>query len=264
MTGKRLVSRKTPNRMPPPMPSGRKQRAPTASALIRGALRARIASLEFLPGQVINEKELATAFGVSRTPVHEAVLKLAEEGLVEIFPQAGTFVSRIPFAALPEVLIIRRALEETSARFAAMNAAEDDLAHLTGTMQALAGAAERNDRAAFHQADEDFHAGLAEAAGYPGIWALTQQVKIQVDRFRRLTLPQEGRMKRVIVEHGAVLDAVRARDAGRAATAMGEHLGGLLADLGGVAGLNPDYFDTTSRAPRPKTRAPSAQSMETA
>ena len=94
-------------------------RAATASARIYSDLRAELVSLERRPGVVISEAEIALSYGVSRTPVREAILKLSDEGLVDIFPQSGIFVSRIPLAALPEAIIIRKALEETTARLAA-------------------------------------------------------------------------------------------------------------------------------------------------
>jgi DNA-binding GntR family transcriptional regulator len=250
---RRASPRKAPNRMPSAASGA--PRSPTASSVIRAELRAQIASLVLLPGQPINEREIAERHGVSRTPVHEAVLKLADEGLVAIFPQAGTFVARIPLHALPEGIIIRRALEETSARLAADHAEADHVQILTDVMAAMRRAAAAGDRAAFHGADEDFHEAVAHAAGYPGIWRVTQQVKVQVDRFRRLTLPQQGRMTRVLEEHDAVLDAIKAGEGAAAGAAMGAHLGGLLADLGGIAGLNPDYFDMTQPISRPAGRA---------
>jgi len=74
------------------------------------------------PGEVISEAEIALSYGVSRTPVREAILKLSDEGLLEIFPQSGIFVSRIPIAALPEAIIVRKALEATTAQLAAERA----------------------------------------------------------------------------------------------------------------------------------------------
>ena len=73
-------------------------------------------------GEPILEAEIALSYGVSRTPVREAILKSSDEGLVDIFQQSGIFVSRIPLAALPEAIIIRKALEETQARSAAQRA----------------------------------------------------------------------------------------------------------------------------------------------
>src|SRR5229473_2788845 len=86
-------------------------RTATASSKIYSDLRAQLVSMERRPGEVISEAEIALSYGVSRTPVREALLKLSDEGLLEIFPQSGIFVSRIPIAALPEAIIVRKAHE---------------------------------------------------------------------------------------------------------------------------------------------------------
>src|ERR1700729_4040510 len=100
-------------------PWGGEFRSGRARSVIYTKLRAQIISLERRPGDSILEGQITSDYGGSRTPVREAVLKLADEGLVEIFPQSGTFVARIPLAALPETIVIRKALEKTSARLAA-------------------------------------------------------------------------------------------------------------------------------------------------
>ena len=199
-------------------------------------------SLRRRPGEAVSEKEIAATYGVSRTPVREAVLRLADEGLVEIFPQSGTFVARIPVSALPEAIVVRKALEETTARLAAERATREQIAGIDATLKRQREFAGRGDREAFHAADEAFHAAVAEAAGHPRIWTLVQQVKVQVDRFRQLTLPQKGRMALVIREHAAVAAAIRRRDPQAAAQRMGQHLERLLGDIEGLQHLNPDYF----------------------
>ena len=161
---------------------------------------------------MISEAEIALAYGVSRTPVREAILKLSDEGLVDIFPQSGIFVSRIPLSALPEAIIVRKALEQTTARFAAGLATVSQILSLHAILQRQREADAAVDRDSFHQADESFHATIADIAGYPGIWTLILQVKVHVDRFRQLTLPQKGRMTQVIAEHEVVLAANEAHD----------------------------------------------------
>ena len=183
--------------------------------MIYADLRAQIMSLERRPGEPILESQIASAYGVSRTPVREAVLKLADEGLIEIFPQSGTFVARIPLAALPEAIVIRKSLEETSVRFAAQRASRSQIVAISAILERQREAELAGDREAFHSADEAFHAAIADAGGYPGIWKMVQQVKVHVDRYRRLTLPQEGRMARVIGEHAAIWTAIEAGDARR-------------------------------------------------
>jgi GntR family transcriptional regulator, rspAB operon transcriptional repressor len=174
--------------------------------------------------------------------VREAVRKLADEGLVEIFPQSGTFAARIPLDALPETIVIRKALEETAARLAAERAQRSEIITLFAQLERQREASRAGDRNAFHQADEAFHGAIADAAGYRGIWRLVEQVKVHVDRYRRLTLPQEGRMARAIREHAAIAAAIESGDGARAAGAMGIHLDGLLADIPRIHRLNLDYF----------------------
>ena len=99
------------------------------------------------------------------------------------------------------------------------------------------------DSEAFHQADELFHATVAEVAGHPGIWKFIQQVKVQVDRYRRLTLPQSGRMAKVITEHEAVLTAIEAHDGERARRAMEVHLTSFLDNISTTQHINPEFFD---------------------
>ena len=218
-------------------------RAATASARIYSDLRGQLVSLQRLPGEVISEAEIALSYGVSRTPVREAILKLSDEGLLEIFPQSGIFVSRIPVAALPEAIIIRKALEETTARLASQRATTSQILNLHSILERQREADAAGDRDAFHHADELFHATIADVAGYPGIWTLIQQVKVHVDRYRRLTLPQQGRIARTIGEHEAILGAIEAHDPTAAGTAMQAHLERLLGDISATQHINPEFFD---------------------
>lgn len=218
-------------------------RTATASAQIYSDLRAELVSLQRRPGEAISEAAVALSYGVSRTPVREAILRLSDEGLVEIFPQSGIFVSRIPLAALPEAIIVRKALEETTARLAAERATSSQILTLHSILERQREADLAGDRDGFHQADETFHATIADVARYPGIWTLIQQVKIHVDRYRRLTLPQSGRMAQVIREHQVILAAVEGHDPDSARAAMAAHLDRLLGDISATQHTNPEFFD---------------------
>jgi DNA-binding GntR family transcriptional regulator len=218
-------------------------RRTTASSRIYSELRDELVSLQRRPGEAISEAEIALSYGLSRTPVREAILKLADEGLVDIFPQSGIFVSRIPLAALPEAIIVRKALEETTAGMAAQRATPSQIMNLQAIVQRQREADAVSDREGFHQADEAFHASIAEVAGYPGIWRLILQVKVHVDRYRRLTLPVAGRMTQVIAEHEPILAAIEAHDPVAARTAMEKHLARLLHDISATRHTNPEFFD---------------------
>jgi DNA-binding GntR family transcriptional regulator len=240
---------------------GSVQRAPPKraipfSASVYADLREQLISLKRLPGEVISEASIAESYGVSRTPVREAILRLAGEGLVEIFPQSGIFVSRIPLSALPEAIIIRKALEETTARMAARRATASQLLALQSILQRQREACAVDDHDTFHEADELFHATIADVAGHPGIWALTLQVKVHVDRYRRVTLPQAGRIAGAITEHEKILAALEARSPAAAVAAMGAHLDRLLSDIKATRDLNPDLFDAVDLAPGAAQTAP--------
>ena len=225
------------------------QRGATVSVAIYRDLRSDILALRRKPGEAVSEKQIAGAYGVSRTPVREAVLKLADEGLIEIFPQSGTFVSRIPLGALPEAIAIRRVLEEATVRYAAERATRSQIARLRACLELQREREAAGDHEGFHQADEEFHALIAETAGYPGFWTLIQQVKVQVDRYRRLTLPVVGRMGQVVTEHEAVVDAIADHDADRAAQALTAHLDYLQLTITEAQKANPLYFSSSDGGP---------------
>ena len=227
----------------PAIRRGGRPRAATAASRIYSDLRTELVSLRRRPGEPISEAEIALSYGVSRTPVREAILKLSDEGLLEIFPQSGIFVSRIPLAALPEAIIIRKALEETTARLAAERATASQILVLHSILQRQREADAAGDGSAFHHADEMFHATIAEVAGHPGIWKLIQQVKVNVDRYRLLTLPQTGRIAQVIAEHEPILRAIEAHDPAGARIAMDIHLERLLGDIRTTQSINPEFFD---------------------
>lgn len=224
-------------------------RPPSAAAAIHALLRNEIVSLHRKPGEPLSEKAISEQHGVSRTPVREAVLRLAAEGLVDVFPQSGTFVSLIPQSALPEAIVIRTGLEEKAARLAAERATRSQVMSVRAIVEHMRESEAGDDQERFHQADEQFHAAIADVAGYPGFWTLVQQVKLQVDRYRRLTLPQKGRMQRIIVEHQDIVDGIADHDPDRAAAAVRTHLEALIVSLEDIRGLNPNYFSGGFRAP---------------
>lgn len=180
------------------------------------------------PGDPINEKEIASHYGLSRTPVREAMQRLADERLIEVFPQSGTFVARIPYDDLPEAMVIRKALETASVRLAAEKATKSQVLALATIVEQQREAAEANDQTTFHRADEAFHAKIAEISGFPGIWRQVLQVKVQVDRYRRMTLAQEGRMAQVIADHERILACITASSPEDAVSEMAHHLDAVL------------------------------------
>ncbi len=243
------ASRTAPRRKPrarnaPPaaLGHGRVLQPAKNSEVVYQDLRRSIISMALPPGSPIQEKELSERYGISRTPVREATLRLAEERLLQIAPKSGTFVARIPVSELREAIVARRALEEVNVRAATARASESEIMGLRAIIQRQQETADAGNEEAFHKVDEDFHAGIASAAGYPGIWQMIEQIKVQVERYRRLTLPQHGRMQLVVQEHTAMLDAIAERDADLAVQRTDEHLNKLQLDIAVFRDLWPDYF----------------------
>ncbi|KAF1854154.1 hypothetical protein Lal_00014381 [Lupinus albus] len=196
----------------------------TASRRVYLSLRERIVEMELLPGTRIVEKDLAEEFGTSRTPVHEAVQRLAEEGLIDVQARVGTFVSRIPLNTLEEAMLVRGALEVAIIEKAAERMTPEGIHKLNVVLERQAQCVRESNRRGFFRTDEAFHATLAELSGYPGVWQIILEVKTQIDRYRLLTLPLEGRMTEVLAEHRAVIDALASNNPKRAVRAMREHL----------------------------------------
>lgn len=219
----------------------RPSRVTAASAIYR-SLHEAIVAMELVPGTSIQEKALTQRFGVSRTPVREALIRLAEDGLVEIFPQSGTFVSRVPVGAIPEAVVIRQALEDVTVTRAAVSATPDDVGRFDAILARQRHLADLGDARGFHEADEAFHEAIAESVGLPGLWVLLKQVKVQIDRARRLTLPVLGRMEHVIGEHQIIRDAIARRDVEAARAAMTTHLSAVIPDVQRLRHQYPQYF----------------------
>lgn len=214
----------------------------TAATAVYRELHAAIVSMQIKPGDSLNEKALTERFGVSRTPVREALIRLVEDGLVNIYPQSGTFVAPIPISLIPEAVVIRKALEGATVEKAAQCATKEDVAHLDDILARQRFLAGRQDMNGFHEADEAFHEAIAGIADYSGIWDYLKPVKVQIDRARRMTLPALGRMGHVIGEHAIIRDAIAAHDVEAACAAMKIHLGAVIPDVEQLRDTYPDWF----------------------
>lgn len=214
----------------------------TSATQIFDALRNEIVALKLPPGTALVDRTLVERFGVSRTPVREALIRLAEIGLVDVRPQSGTFVSRVPVNAIPEAVLVRKALEGVTVEKAAERGAPARMGRIDAAIGRQKAAAAAADNDGFHEADEGFHAAIADLAGHPGIWALLAQTKVQIDRARRLTLPVLGRMDHVISEHEVIRARIVQGDGPGARAAMMQHLDAVIPDVDELKGRYPHYF----------------------
>lgn len=214
----------------------------SASKRIYLDLRQQIVDMTLLPGTRIVERDLAQFHEVSRTPVHEAVQRLSDEGLIEVIQRVGTFVARIPLDKLEEAIIVRTALEVAVVEKAATRIKIKDIVQLNNILKIQHSCVEKVDYTGFHRSDEMFHEALTNIAGLPSVWQIIQQTKIQVDRYRQLTLSLPGRMDGVVGQHQAIADALEAKSIEGAVAAMREHLSLLLPTANLANSFRPEYF----------------------
>jgi len=206
-------------------------------------LRRAITTLAMTPAQSLSEQDLARQFGVSRTPVREAIIRLQDEGLIDVWPQRGSFVAPIRLRDVEEAQFIREALEVAVIRKLAAMPGAAGLATLRANLRLQDRAVRLRDRAGFFELDEAFHRSLCEAAGLPKSWRLIQSVKLQMDRVRHLSLPREGHLECILKQHRDVVEAVAAKHPQRAALAMTAHLQEILRTLRHLGAERPDLFE---------------------
>ena len=206
-------------------------------------LRASILSLQLAPGTALSRAELADRFELSQTPVRDALLQLAQEGLVDIFPQHATLVSRIDIASATQAHFLRCAIELEVVRTLALAAPEDTAvlrAKLTAQID-LQAALAIADTEEFINSDQAFHRLMYEAAGAPDLYELVRRRSGHLDRLRRLDLPSPGKAERVVRDHRAIVAALAASDADAAQAAMRTHLSGTLGRIEDIRARHPDY-----------------------
>jgi DNA-binding GntR family transcriptional regulator len=220
----------------------RNARGSSVRAQVYAIAQEEIVALEFKPGQPLSEKELSLRYGVSRTPVREALLQLEDESLVEIYPQAGTFVSRISVHGVTEAQFIREALECAALRAAVGKLGAADIKRLETNLDRQRDAHAAHDVDTFYILDEAFHQAIVEHSGYPGVWRFAQRAKVHLNRARRLSLPAITTIGELIDQHATVLGHIASGNADAAERALQTHLRMVLHDLPALRREYPDYF----------------------
>jgi DNA-binding GntR family transcriptional regulator len=214
----------------------------TVSGRVHDVVRDAIVQLRFSPGSPLSEADVARRLGVSRQPVREAFIKLAEAGLLEIRPQRGTYVRKISVREVANARFIREAIEVAIVRKAAAETDTAALRQLESLLDAQRRAADAGDHAGFLRLDEAFHQGLAQAADCADAWRVLEGLKAQMDRVRYLSLPDATPMLVLIEQHRAILDRVAAGDPAGAEAAVHRHLSEIQTSLPRISRLHPELF----------------------
>lgn len=187
-------------------------------------LREEILSNRLEPGSELNEVALANLLGVSRGPIREALGGLAAEGLVTINPRRGAIVTKLTKQEFMDAYQVREALESLATRVAVPRLSAEDrgeLHHMADEMRRLADADDVN---AFFEINRRFHEKLVAASGNRRLQAMHEQLLGQMGRLLRKSADLRGGLGESADAHEAILEAVDAGDAERAARLMAEHI----------------------------------------
>ncbi|WP_151637433.1 GntR family transcriptional regulator [Noviherbaspirillum aerium] len=205
-------------------------------------LRELIISMSLTPGMVLSRAELALQYNISQTPVRDALIRLSEEGLVDVYPQHATVVSRIDVNLAQEAHFLRLSVEMEIARTLAAVADPALIERLRRLVSRQKAALEEKDLSGFALADQAFHRQMYEAAKVPHLFSLVRRHSGHLDRLRSLHLPAPGKALAVLADHDAILEAIAQGDSSLAEQSVRRHLSGTLANVEEIRTRHRDYL----------------------
>ncbi|WP_371421009.1 GntR family transcriptional regulator [Tardiphaga sp.] len=232
----------TASRRTAPRSAERLDRDRQAAPQVFERLRELIISLALPPGSALSRAALAEQFGVSSTPIRDALMRLDKEGLVEVFPQYATVVSKVDVGLAQQAHFLRQALELEIVRILALQpdaALIIDLNRIITLQQQFAKA---GDFARFMAADTEFHQKLYDAADKRGLWDLIRSRSGHIDRLRRLHLPSLGKAQAIVRDHKLIAKAIATGQPDEAQKHLRAHLSGTLRDVDKIRMRHPEYL----------------------
>lgn len=219
-------------------------RKPTGSAkeYIYKTLKKNIIEIKLKPGESITEKEIAEVFGVSRTPVREAFIKLAQEGLLEVYPQRGTQVSLIDLNRVEEARFMRENLEKAVIKLACQNFPSNLLFELRSNLSAQEFCAKEKNYLRLFHLDEEFHHIIFEGCNKERLWLLISQISLDFNRTRVLKLSSNFNLDKIILQHKKIVEAIVENEPIDGEKLIEEHLNQGDIDLQKLKLSFPSYF----------------------
>jgi DNA-binding GntR family transcriptional regulator len=225
-----------------PRSSAKLDRDRQAAPQVFERLRGMIISLALPPGSPLSRAELAAQFGVSSTPIRDALMRLEEEGLVEVFPQYATVVSRVDVRLAQQAHFLRQALELEIVRVLAHAPDETLVDQLNQTIARQQLFAKAGEFEKFMAADNEFHAQLYAAADKQDLWSLVRSRSGHIDRLRRMHLPSPGKAQDIVRHHKLIAKAIAAGDPEQAQKHLRTHLSGTLSELAHIRSRHPEFL----------------------
>jgi len=209
---------------------------------VQSRLREAILTARLRPGAAVSEHDIVQMLGVSRTPIREALQRLANEGLVEVRPKIGTFVARMDLDRIREALLMREAIECTMLRRLPVALGRGDVRALERIVSGHRRAVRVGDLPAIMAADDAFHRMLLDLAQVPGMWRYVREAREMHRRVRVLSRAESDSARRSVTQHAAVVAALGAGQRAKAVELLRGHIrmNAHLAEE--MARKHPEYF----------------------
>lgn len=214
----------------------------TLGELAYAKLREAILTTQIKPGTLISENELSAVIGVSRTPIREAIRRLAEERLVDVTPNQGTFVSRINRNRAVQAIFVRRTIE-CGALQAKGQFSEPEILGLQRSLTQHKQALNEGDTIQAASLDDAFHAALMEACGYPEATVATRAISGDITRILFLSGADERYFASVASDHERLLEHLRNSNLESAVTLLGRHIEGFAVDQDRLQAQAAGFFE---------------------
>ena len=187
-------------------------------------LRELIVRGELPPGARLNERLICERFGISRTPLREALKRLASQGLVELLPNRGAIVAPLDVAKIRDMLEVMGVLEAQAAEQACRNATDEDLSALRARHEEMLRCFRRRDLAAYFAANQRIHLQLVELSGNRTLAEIYATLNANVQRVRYQANLSRARWQAAMAEHEQLMQALERRDARKARAIVRDHL----------------------------------------
>ena len=188
-------------------------------------------------------KEICEQLQISRTPVREAFLKLADERLILILDRSGTYVSRINIEDVLESQFIRESMETATVRYAVRNWDTDIYEKLTLLLEQQKQCVKDDNRLRLHELDDMFHKTIVEFRFSSRIWKIINNAKAQMDRVRILAIPLPRTAAEIVEEHSRIYEALCSGNETQAVDAMSSHLNTVFTSLEQLLEKHHEYFE---------------------
>ncbi len=224
----------------------------SVQSAVYSALRNNIMSLQLKPGATMSTQKIAEKLNVSRTPVREAFIRLQRDGLLDIFPQKETSVSRIDFSKLSQERFIRESLESANIELFIKKVTKADISELELNIEQQRATVQTCDYYSLFQLDNAFHEYMFNATGQKAAWEVIQKNSNHYARVRLITVWNKDIMMETILQHQKILSAIQEGSADYAKIYIKAHLHKLENQVQQLLESYPDYFVKDSIPPEEK------------